>query len=111
MNRACLLHENERECSSEMAASPCKSLFGKALLCAVSVLKGNVQDKAATSCVQREISVFMTIYERAFLLPPFCSSVSFEEMMVPRLKSSILVVFCKSNCCWSLFRRKFYILG
>ena len=41
-----------------MAASPGKSLFGKALLCAVSVIKaGHVQDRAATSCVEREISV------------------------------------------------------
>ena len=41
-----------------MAASPGKSLFGKTLSCAVSVVKaGHVQDGAATSCVQREISV------------------------------------------------------
>ena len=44
----------------EVAASPGKSLFGKALSCAVSVLKaGRVQDGAATSCVRREISVFI----------------------------------------------------
>ena len=41
-----------------MAASPGKSLFGKALSCAISVVKaGYVQDGAATSCVQREIPV------------------------------------------------------
>ena len=41
-----------------MAASRGKSLFGKALSCAVSVVKaGHVQDGAATSCVQREIPV------------------------------------------------------
>ena len=41
-----------------MAASAGKSLFGKALSCAVSVVKvGHVQDRAATSCVQREIPV------------------------------------------------------
>ena len=52
---------------SKVAASPGKSLFGKALSCAVSVLKaGRVQDGAATSCVRREISVFIG-YERAFL--------------------------------------------
>ena len=50
-----------------MAASPVKFLFGKALSCAVSDVKaGHVQDGAATSCVQREISVFYG-YERAFL--------------------------------------------
>ena len=51
---------------SKVAASPGKSLFGKALSCAVSVLKaGRVQDGAATSCVRREISFIG--YERAFL--------------------------------------------
>ena len=36
-----------------MAASPGKSLFGRALSCAVSVVKaGRVQDGAATSCVR-----------------------------------------------------------
>ena len=44
-----------------MAASPGKSLFGfdKALSSAISVVKaGHVQDRAATSCVQRGISAF-----------------------------------------------------
>ena len=46
--------QNERECGSEVAASPGKALFGKALLCAVSVVKaGHVQDGAGTSCVKR----------------------------------------------------------
>ena len=41
-----------------MAASPGDSLFAKALSCAISVAKANrVQDRAATSRVQREISV------------------------------------------------------
>ena len=42
-------------------------------------------------------------------LLPFCLSVSFEVMILPRLKSSILVVFCKSNYRWTLFRRKLCI--
>ena len=93
-----------------MAASPGKLLFGKALLCAVSVVKaGHVQDGAATSRVQREISVFYG-YERAFLANRFVTFL-FEEMILPHLKSSILVVFCKLNCRWSLFRRKHCILG
>ena len=58
-----------------MAASPGKLLFGKALSCAVSVVKAcHVQDGAATSCVQREISVFYG-YKRAFLANQF---VTFE---------------------------------
>ena len=44
-------------------------------------------------------------------LLPFCLSVSFEEMTLPHLKSSILVVFYKSNCLWSLFLRQLCILG
>ena len=41
-----------------MAASPGGLLFSKALLCAVSVVKGDrIQGGAATSHVQREISV------------------------------------------------------
>ena len=57
--------QNERECGSEvwllLRANRC---FGKALSCAVSVVKaGHVQDGAATSCVEREISVFSS-YER-----------------------------------------------
>jgi len=48
-----------------VAASPGKLLFGKALLCAVSVvMAGHVQDGAATSCVQREVSVFMAMSRR-----------------------------------------------
>ena len=43
-----------------MAASPGKSLFGKALSCAVSVVKaGHIQDGAAISCVQREIMALL----------------------------------------------------
>ena len=50
MSRACSFHANERECGSEVAASPCKSLFGNALSCAFSVVKiSDVQDRAATS--------------------------------------------------------------
>ena len=41
------------------------SLFGKALLCAVSVVMvSHVQDGVATSCVQREVSVFMAMSGR-----------------------------------------------
>ena len=44
--------------TERVAASPDDSLFAKALLYAVSVVKVNrVQDGAATSCVCREISV------------------------------------------------------
>ena len=51
-----------------MAACPGKLLFVKALSCAVSVVKaGHVQAGAATSCVQREISVFYS-YEMEFTL-------------------------------------------
>ena len=39
MNCACLFYLDERECGSEVAASPGKSLFGRALPCAVSVVK------------------------------------------------------------------------
>ena len=36
------------------------SLFAEALLCAISVVKADhAQDGAATSCVRREISVFV----------------------------------------------------
>ena len=70
-----------------MAASPGKSLFGKTLSCSVSVVKaGHVQDGATTSCVQS--------YERAFWqmdLLPFCLSIRFEEMILPRLKSSSIL--------------------
>ena len=42
------------------------SLFAEALLCAISVVKANrVQDGATTSCVHREISVFVATI-RAF---------------------------------------------
>ena len=75
---SCLFLANDRECSSEVAASLGKSLFGKAISCAVFVVKGShaqdgsqyvgttqphsqalphVQDGAATSRVCREISV------------------------------------------------------
>ena len=54
-----------------MAASPGKLLFGKALPCTVSVVKtSHVQDGAATSCVQREITVFYS-YKRDFMANPF----------------------------------------
>ena len=43
-----------------MAASPGDLLFAKALLCAVSVVKGDrVHGGATTSRVQREIRVFL----------------------------------------------------
>ena len=77
--------------------------------CAVSVVKvGNVQDRAATSCVQREISVFMAMNEPwgQIDVSHLCLSVSFKELTLQRLKSSILVLFC-----WSLFQRKLCILG
>ena len=55
-----------------MAASPGKSLFGKALSCAVSVVKaGHVQDGATTSCVQREIISLLYGYEWALLANRF----------------------------------------
>ena len=45
-----------------MAASPSDFLFAKALLCAVSVVKGDhVQGGATTSRVQRKISVCVAI--------------------------------------------------
>ena len=77
---------------SESAALKCGCFSGQI---AVSVVKaGQVQDGAATSCVQREISVFYATngpFWQIDLLP-FCLSVSFEEMILPRLKSSILQV-------------------
>ena len=76
-------------------------LVNKALLCAVSVIKaGHVQDGATTNSIQREVSVFMATNGNFWQIDllPFCLSVSFEEMILPRLKSSILLVFCKSNC-------------
>ena len=110
MQFSCLSRANEQECGSEVAASSGKLLFGRALSCTVSVVKaGLVQDGAATSCIQREISVFSYVYEQVFWqidLLPFCLSVSLEEMILPHLKSCILVVFCKSNCHWSLFQRQ-----
>ena len=57
------IHANEQECSPEVAASPGKLLFGKALLCTVSVEKASrARDGAATSCEQGEISVFSYVY-------------------------------------------------
>ena len=89
-------------------------LVNKALLCAVSVIKaGHVQDGATTSSIQREISVFMATNGNFWQIDllPFCLSASFEEMTLPCLKNIILVVFCKSNCCWSLFQGKLCIIG
>ena len=65
-----------------MAASLGKLLLGEALLCAFSV----VQDRAATSCVQRDISVFYgyrPFWEIDVLL--FCLSISFEVVILPCL--------------------------
>ena len=90
MNCACLFY---LDCGSEVAASPGKSLFGKALSCAVSVVKAShIQDGATTSCVQRQRSVFMAMngpFWPADLLP----FLSFEKIILPCLNSSILVVF------------------
>ena len=75
-----------------MAASLGKLPLGKALLCAVSVVKaGRVKDGAAISCVQREISVFMSTNEPFWQinLLPFCLSVSFEEMILPSGKKAV----------------------
>ena len=44
-NHTCSFHTNEQECSSEVAASLGKSLFGKALLCTVSVVKAGLMFK------------------------------------------------------------------
>ena len=41
MNHACLFHAKERESGSEVAASPDDSLFAKALLCTISVVKAD----------------------------------------------------------------------
>ena len=67
-----------------MAASPGKSLFGRALSYAVSVVKASrVQDGAATSCVRREISgPFLSNRFVTFLF-----ECKFEEMILPCLKS------------------------
>ena len=47
---------------AEVAASPGNLLFAKTLFCTVSVVKGDhVRGGAATSCVQREISVSVAI--------------------------------------------------
>ena len=85
-----------------MAASPDNSLFAKVLSCLVSVVKADhVQDGA-------KVSVFMATNRPFWLfnLLPFCLSVSFKEMILPRLKSSYLAGFCKLNCHWSPFQRK-----
>ena len=72
---------------SESAASPGKSLFGKALSCAVSVVKaGQVQDGATTSCVQRQRSVFMAM-NSPFWPVDLLPFLSFEEIILPCLKS------------------------
>ena len=61
------------------------TLLGKTLLCAVSVVKaGHVQDRAATSCVQREISVL--VWVQPFLANRFVTLlVSYKVMILPRL--------------------------
>ena len=48
-SRACSFHTNEQEYGSEVAASLGKSLFGKALSCAVSVVSP-VIDCSGQSC-------------------------------------------------------------
>ena len=97
MNCACLFYLDERECGSEVDASPGKSLSG-----AVSVVKaGQVQDGATTSCVQRQRSVFMAMngpFWPVDLLP----FLSFEEILLPRLKSSTLVVFAAGALYYNL---------
>ena len=96
-----------------MAASPGKLLFGKALSCAISVVKaGHVQGGATKLCVQRVISVFMATNRPLWQinLLPFCLSVSFEEMILPRLKCNILVhvVFCKSIAAGVYLKKALY---
>ena len=87
-----------------MAASPGKALFGTVLLCAVSVVKADhVRRSRYKLCTKTTNGPFWQINFRL--------SVSFEEMILSRLKSSILVVLCKSNCRWSLFRKKLCILA
>ena len=55
-NRTCSFYASEQKCCSKVAASPVKPLFGRALLCATSVVKAShVQDGAGTSCVRREM--------------------------------------------------------
>ena len=43
-------------------------------------------------------------------LLPFCLSASFEEMIQPRLKSSILVVFCNQIAAGVYFEESFVFL-
>ena len=63
---ACSFHANEQECRSDVAASPGKLPFGKALSCAVSVVKaGHVQNGAATSFLRREVSVFVSLFGKS----------------------------------------------
>ena len=80
-----------------VATSLGNSLFAKALSCAVSVVKANhVHDRGITSHVRKEISVSVTTnvpFWQIDLLP-FCLTVKFEEMILPRLKSGILAGFC-----------------
>ena len=77
------------------------SPFAEALSCVISVVKADrIQDGTATSCVCREISVSVAT-NRPFWqidLLPFCLTVCFGKMILPRLKSSILAGFCELNC-------------
>ena len=85
-----------------MAASPGKTLFGKDLSCAVSVVRAVMFKMEPLQVVYREeISVcFMAtngpFSKLANRFVTFRLSVSFEEMILPCL-NGILVVFCKSN--------------
>ena len=75
-----------------MAASLGKLPFGKALLCATSVVKAVVVLKMEPlQVVYKEISVFMSTNEPFWQinLLPFCLSVSFEEMILPSGKKTV----------------------
>ena len=65
-----------------MAASPGDLLFAKALLCAVSVVKGDrVHGGATTSRVQREIRVFLWLSMSVYSGALRAGSMAFEATL------------------------------
>ena len=87
------MHIHFTQMSKRVVASLGDSLFVKALSCAVSVVKA---DRIKTELLQVQMEISVSVATNRLLwqidLLPFCLTVSFRKMILPRLKTSTCIV-------------------
>ena len=94
-----------------VSAAPGDSLLAKALSCAVSVVKADRFKVEPLETMYDRNDKYFCGYQRPFLVNRYVFDCTFGQMILPRLKSSILAGFCKVKSSLESISRKLCILG